>query len=206
MHIVDGVLSLPVLATGALLTTGGVALGLRCLEVEQIPRAAVLGACFFVASLVHVPIGPSSAHLMLIGLMGIVLGWTAFPVILVGLLLQAVFFGFGGLLVLGVNTFNLAFAAVGSAYLCSWGIRRGGVNSGFVWGAMAGAIGVLLSALLVGVSLALVGDEFIVVAKLTVVASLPVALVEGLLTGAAIALMRRVKPDMLQGPIQASAW
>jgi ABC-type Co2+ transport system permease subunit len=35
---------------------------------------------------------------------------------------------------------------------------------------------------------------------------LPVALVEGLLTGAAIGLMRRVNPDMLQGPIQASAW
>jgi cobalt/nickel transport system permease protein len=143
---------------------------------------------------------------MLIGLMGIVLGWTAFPVILVGLLLQAVFFGFGGILVLGVNTFNLAFAAVVSAYLCSRGIRRGGVNSGFVWGAMAGATGVLLSALLVGLSLALVGDELVVAAKLTVVASLPVALVEGLLTGAAIGLMRRVKPDMLQGPIQASAW
>ena len=44
----------------------------------------------FVASLVHVPVGPSSMHLVLNGLLGLLLGWAAFPAILVGLLLQAV--------------------------------------------------------------------------------------------------------------------
>ena len=40
--------------------------------------AGLLGAAFFVASLIHVPIGFSSAHLILNGLLGVVLGWAAF--------------------------------------------------------------------------------------------------------------------------------
>jgi cobalt/nickel transport system permease protein len=55
-----------------------------------------------VSSLVSVPVGPGSVHLLLNGLMGLLLGWAAVPAILVALILQAVFFGFGGILVLGV--------------------------------------------------------------------------------------------------------
>jgi cobalt/nickel transport system permease protein len=39
-----------------------------------------------VASLIHVPIGPSNAHLILNGLVGLLLGWGAFPAILVALI------------------------------------------------------------------------------------------------------------------------
>jgi cobalt/nickel transport system permease protein len=44
----------------------------------------VLSATFFVASLIHVPVGPSSVHLIMSGLAGLVLGWTAFPALFVG--------------------------------------------------------------------------------------------------------------------------
>ena len=94
-HIPDGVLSAPVLITGAVVTVGALAVALRRLDYERIPQAAVLSAAFFVASLVSVPVGPSSVHLLLNGLMGLVLGWAAVPAILVALVLQAVFFGFG---------------------------------------------------------------------------------------------------------------
>lgn len=77
-HIPDGVLSLPVLVGGAVLAAGGLALGLRRLEDAEIPKTAILAAMFFVASLIAVPVGPSSVHLLLAGPMGLVLGARAF--------------------------------------------------------------------------------------------------------------------------------
>jgi len=197
MHIVDGAVSLPVLAAGTAFTAGGVALGLRRLHVDRIPQAALLSAVFFVASLVHVPAGPASVHLILNGLLGLMLGWAAFPALLIALLLQAVLFGFGGLLVLGVNTFNMAMPAVICYYLCQPGIRATGPGGGFVWGGVAGGLAVLLSALLTGLSLALSGQEFIPAAQLVFITNLPVMLIDGLITGAAVLLMGKVKPEAL---------
>ena len=71
MHISEGILSAQVLVSGAALTTVGTAIGLRKLDYDRIPQVAVLSAAFFVTSLVHIPIGPASVHLILNGLMGI---------------------------------------------------------------------------------------------------------------------------------------
>ena len=59
MHISEGVLSGPVLISGIALAAAGTAIGLKILDYDRIPRAAILSASFFVASLIHVPIGPS---------------------------------------------------------------------------------------------------------------------------------------------------
>ena len=85
MHISEGVLSAPVLLTGAALTAGGVAVGLKKMDSEKVPLVGVLSSAFFGASLIHVPVGPSAVHLVLNGLLGLLLGWSAFPAILVGL-------------------------------------------------------------------------------------------------------------------------
>ena len=87
MHISEGVLSAPVLVTGAALTVAGVAVGLKKMDYEKIPQVAVLTSAFFVASLIRVPVGPSAVHLVLNGLLGLILGWAAFPAILVGVAL-----------------------------------------------------------------------------------------------------------------------
>jgi cobalt/nickel transport system permease protein len=97
LHITEGILTGPVLFTGAALTVAGTAVGLKKLDYDSIPRVAILSAGFFVASLIHVPVGPASVHLVLNGLVGIMLGWLAFPAILIGLLLQAILFQFGDL-------------------------------------------------------------------------------------------------------------
>ena len=122
MHVVDGAVSSSVLVGGAVLSIGGLVMGLRQVTPENLPRVGVLSAVFFVASLIHVPLGFSSIHLVLNGLSGIILGWAAFPALFVALVLQAVFFGFGGVSVLGVNTFNIAAPAVAVFYLCRWGV------------------------------------------------------------------------------------
>ena len=112
MHISEGVLSGPVLLSGAALAAAGTAIGLKKLDYDQIAKAGMLSGAFFVASLIHVPLGPTSVHLIMNGLVGLLLGWAAFPAILVALALQAVFFQFGGITSLGVNTTLMALPAV----------------------------------------------------------------------------------------------
>lgn len=197
MHIVDGALSAPVLVGGSLLAAAGIAKGARDLNLERIPSAGLLSAAFFVASLVHVPIGPSSVHLIMNGLAGLVLGWISFPALFVGLLLQAAFFGFGGLTVLGVNTLNIALPAVLVGLLCRPGVRSANASLAALWGGLAGALAIALTALMVAAVLTLSGDAFIPAAKLVVLAHVPVMLIEGLLCAAAVTLIRRVKPELL---------
>jgi cobalt/nickel transport system permease protein len=196
MHIVDGALSMPVIVAGSAIAAGGIGLGLRRMPTEKIPAAGVLSATFFVASLVHVPIGPSSVHLIINGLAGLVLGWAAFPALFVALLLQAVFFGFGGLTVLGVNTVDIALPAVSVYYLCRPLINRSSPGVAAIWGAVGGALAIALTTACVGVALAFSGDAFIPAAKLVFFAHIPVMAVEAVLTAAAVYLIRRVKPEL----------
>ncbi|SRR6056297_390403 len=205
MHIVDGALSNPVVIGGAVAAAGGIALGLRALPLERIPAAGVLSAAFFVASLIHVPLGPSSIHLMLNGLAGLILGWAAFPALFVGLTLQAVFFGFGGLTVLGVNAVNIALPAVLTGVIFGRLVARSRPLAAAIWGGIGGAFAIALTTILVALSLALTGREFLAAAHLVLVAHLPLMAVEGVLTGFAVLLARKVKPDLFTALREAPA-
>ncbi len=196
MHIVDGALSNQVVIAGAVLAAGGIAAGLRKLPMEKIPVTGVLSATFFVASLIHVPIGPSSIHLILNGLAGVILGWAAFPALFVGLLLQAVFFGFGGLTVLGINTLNIALPAVMAHYLCKQGLKSQNPMIAAIWGGIGGAAAIVGTTVMVALSLALSGDEFLPAAKLVLIAHIPVMVIEGVLTCFAVLLATKVKPEL----------
>jgi len=198
MHIVDGALSTEVLLAGGLVTAGGLALGLKQLNEEKIPAAGVLSATFFVASLIHVSLGVSSVHLIMNGLCGLILGWAAFPALFIALLLQAVFFGFGGLTVLGVNAANIALPAIIMHYVCRGFVASPKIPVAITWAAIAGAGAIALTTIFVAISLALSGDEFVPAAKLVFVAHIPVMLIEGFLSGAAVYLLARVKPELLR--------
>lgn len=196
-HIPDGVLSASVLIGGALVSAGLLTQALRRLDYERLPQAAVLAAAFFVSSLISIPIGPSSVHLLLNGLMGLLLGWTAVPALLVALVLQAAFFGFGGVLVLGVNTMNMAVPALVCALALAPLARRVAPRRLFWVGATAGALGVLLTAVLVALSLGLSGEPFVPAARVLAIAYLPLAAVEALITGTVVAFLQRVDPELL---------
>ncbi|MBF0623498.1 MAG: cobalt transporter CbiM [Magnetococcales bacterium] len=205
MHIVDGALSGPVLAAGGAVTLAGTAWGLRSIGEREIPRVGLLSAAFFMASLIHVPVGPSSVHLILNGLIGLVLGWRAFPALLVALLLQAVFFGFGGVVVLGVNVANIALPAVLIHFLLRDALGRfRGRTAVFAMGLLAGAGSIMGTTLLVAASLAGSGQEFLPAAELVFFTHIPVMVVEGLLTGAALVLIRRVRPELLHRVAEAA--
>lgn len=196
-HIPDGVLGAPVLLGGALGCAGLLAVALRRLDYEHLPHAAVLSAAFFVSSLISVPLGPTSVHLLLNGLMGLLLGWTAVPALLVALTLQLVFFGHGGLAALGVNTLNMALPAL----LCGLVLRprlvRAGPRGTFWIGAAAGGIGVALTGLLVALALGLSDRAFLPAAQVLLLTFVPLALVEALVTGTVVSFLSRVDPESL---------
>lgn len=192
-HIPDGVASIPVLVAGAGLSLGGMALGLRQLTPERLPKAAMLSALFFVASLVHFPVGVSSVHLLMGGLAGILLGWAAFPAIAVGLVLQAALFGFGGLVVLGVNLANIALPAVLAGLLGRRLLGRPALA-----GAVAAAGAVVGTAGMVALSLALSGREFLVAGQALAVTYVPLMAVEAVATAAMVGLLAKVKPEALE--------
>ena len=196
MHIADGALSAPILIAGAVVTVAAAAVGVRKLTMETIPAAGVLSATFFVASLVHFPVGVTSVHLIMNGLAGLVLGWVAFPALFVALLLQAVFFGFGGLTVLGVNTLDIAGPAVIAFYVCRRGVMSPNMTTAVVWGAVAGAGAIVLTTGFVAAALALSGQQFIAAAELTFFVHIPVMIIEGTVTAFAVYLVRTVRPEL----------
>ena len=196
MHISEGVLSGPVLISGAALAAVGTAIGLKKLDYDQIAKAGMLSAAFFVASLIHIPIGPANAHLVLNGLVGILLGWAAFPAILVALVLQGVFFQFGGITTLGVNTIIMALPAV-ICYLIfgRWVLKSS--RSATIAAFACGFLAVLFSGLLVGLSLIFTEENFLRVSGIIIAAHMPVMIIEGIITAVCLAFLRKVRPEML---------
>lgn len=202
MHISEGVLSAPVLAGGALLALGGLGFSLKRLPWERVMSVGVLSAAFFVASLIHVPLGPGSVHLIMNGLLGAVLGWAAFPAVTVALFLQALLFQFGGLTALGVNVCIMAWPAV----LCGLAFRRFFTHGGRVRMAAAfacGALAVAVSALFCALALALSGETFLTAAWAIGLAHLPVMVIEGFLTAVIVAYLQKALPALLRDDMGA---
>ncbi len=196
MHISEGILTAPVLAGGAVLTTIGTAVGLKKLDYDRIMTVSLFSAAFFVASLIHVPIGPGSVHLLLGGLLGLLLGWGAFPAIVVALSLQTIFFQYGGMIVLGVNGFTIAAPAV----LCGLLLKpwlTGSKKQQMIAGFLAGFCSMFLSALLMTGALYLSDQHFLRAASLLLISHLPVMLIEGLITMFVVSFLARVQPEIL---------
>lgn len=199
MHISEGVLNAQTLGIGALLTVAGLGIGLRKMDYEKLPEVAVLASVFFIASLVHVPIGPSAAHLILTGMCGMLLGWAAFPALFVGLALQSVLFGFGGITTLGVNTFNMAFPAVALGTLSRRFIRDSRPFVRYTAEFVAGAGAIMLSGILVALCLTLsLGQSIDIAARLIILAHIPVMIIEGLITVFIVEFVRKIRPEMIQ--------
>jgi len=196
MHISEGVLSAPVLVSGMVLTAAGTAIGLKKLDYDRIARAGMLSAAFFVASLIHVPVGPSNVHLILNGIVGLLLGWAAFPAILVALILQAVLFQFGGITTLGVNTVIMALPAV-LCYMAFSPLIQKRKPVAMIAAFACGFLSVFLGAVLVGLGLIFTAENLFKVSAIVVGAYLPVMIIEGLVTALCVAFLKKVQPEML---------
>lgn len=196
MHISEGVLTGPVLLVGAGVAMTGVIIGLKLMDEAHLVKAGILSAAFFVASMIHIPLGPSQVHLVLNGLIGLLLGWAAFPAILVALTLQLIMFQFGGLTTLGVNTSIIAIPAILSHYLFLPLIKKSNRYSGAA-AFFSGFMAVLLSTLLLSLSLLAAQESFQMVIRILFISNLPIMMVEGVVTLFVVGFLRKVYPELL---------
>lgn len=199
MHISEGILNAPVWMAGYAGAVVLAAATMRNMDMEEVPKIAVITSVFFVASLIKVPIGPSSVHLILNGLVAVVLGWRAFPAIMLGIILQAIIFGHGGVTVIGVNAIMLGGGAL-VAYMV-WQIRHhfSFAKREFVFGALAGAVATISSGIVLSLALLTTGEAFFGVAAMVMLAHIPIMLIEAAVTGACAEFLHRVKPEILAG-------
>lgn len=216
MHIPDGLLPASVCIGGYALTGLTTWYALRQINrqqhpTEEMPKAALLTAAFFVASSIHIPVPPTSVHLVLNGLLGVVLGYYAFPAILIGLFFQAVMFGHGGMTTLGVNAVMMGIPALLAYHLFQLYPRfersrqRKWVIALFAF--LAGAFGLGLAvAIFFTIVIATIPAGFDVVTEQTAIyglaiAHIPLIILEGIFTAMLVLFLQRVKPELLKGKL-----
>lgn len=197
MHISDGILSPTIIGIGWLTALPGLIISIRRLHSDQVGSYGVLAAAFFVASTIHIPIGPFNMHLVFNGIAGLFLGMAALTVITVGLLLQALLLGFGGLTVLGVNIVIMALPGALMGVLGRRWMLRASPNRRPLIGAIIASGTICISAVLLFIALLTTHPGLKALAKLIFLGHIPVALVEGMVNFWLVHLIQRVKPSML---------
>ncbi len=197
MHISDGVLSAPAWIGGYVISAAIVAVTTRKMNPQDIPKTAVMTSIFFVASLIHIPLGPTSVHLILNGLVGIILGPVAFFSIMIGLLLQAFLFQHGGITTIGVNSVMMGLPALLAYKIFNLHRKFHFKSNEAIFGALAGAAGIFVGILILAAFLLTTGSEFMGVAKYAALAHLPVMVIEAIIAGFVVSFLMRVKPEIL---------
>jgi cobalt/nickel transport system permease protein len=212
MHIPDGVLPTTVCLGGYITAGAATWFSLRKISRQEnpregMPKASLLTAAFLVVSWIHIPIPPASVHLMLNGLLGAVLGYYAFPAILIGLFFQAIMFQHGGLTTLGVNATVIGVPALLAYYIFRLRNMVGKENRVLtgLFGFLAGGGGLALSAVAAFFILVTtipahlnVEAERASIYALTL-AHIPVMILEGVFTAVVAVFLQRVKPELLEG-------
>ena len=112
VHLSDGVLNWPWHLCGFVVALKLLTWGSRNITDEEIPRIGMIAAVFFISSQIHLSLGPSSVHLLLNGLAGVILGKRAVIAIAVGLFLQMALLGHGGYWTLGLNLCIMALPSL----------------------------------------------------------------------------------------------
>jgi cobalt/nickel transport system permease protein len=198
VHLSDGALATAWWAAGFAGAAALLAPAMWKVREDEVPRIGVLTAAFFVASSVHIKLAilPTSAHLILNGLVGVVLGRRAPLAVAIGLVLQCYLLGHGGQTTLGINTCIVGLPALAAGALYPL-LRRVGVPA-FARGVILGGGAVAASVALNFLVLLFGGKEdWRVLANLVLLTHLPIVVLEGLMLGAIVTYLEKVKPEML---------
>ncbi len=222
MHIPDGYLS-P--ATAAIMYAAAVPFWYRASQKikslvagRRVPLIALFAAVSFVIMMFNVPLpGGTTGHAVGSALAAIVLGpWAAVLAISVALIIQALFFGDGGILAIGANVFNMAIAMPFAAFYLYRAIAgNASITSSrrMIAAAIAGYVGINVAALLTAIELGIqpmffrdaaghalyfpydlnIAIPAMMLGHLTIAGA-----VEALATGLVVAWMQRTNPELLE--------
>jgi cobalt/nickel transport system permease protein len=228
MHIPDGYLSPATCLVLFLLLLPFWLTGIRkmrqTLSSKSVPLVALLAAFSFVIMMFNVPLpGGTSGHAVGAALAAIILGpEVATIAVSIALIIQAVFFGDGGILAIGANCFNMAVVIPYTAYALYRLIAgKSPVSSSRrVIGAAAGGwLGVTLGAFFTGLEFGLqpllfhAADGSPLYAPYPLSVAIPAmvlphmvvaSVVEGLLTAMVVAYLQRSNASILEGSAEAT--
>lgn len=208
LHIPDGFLTPLVAAIGWILALLIIVIAIRQanqqLGERQIPMMGILAAFIFAAQAINFPVAAgTSGHLIGAALAAIVMGpWAGTLIMTAVIVVQALIFQDGGLLVMGWNILNMGVIAAFSGYFTYSLVRRYGGDSrvSILAAAFAGGwISVVLSAVATALELAVSGTSPLVLAT-TAMASVHafIGIGEGIITAAAVGLLLTTRPDFLK--------
>lgn len=196
MHLSEGILPGSILLSGWAGTGIFLFLSLKRVSGEKLPRLALLSSLFFLISFIHVPLGPTSAHLTLNGLLALLLGLEIFPAVFTALFFQALFFQYGGLTVLGINTLIMALPPFLLVKIFGNFMRKGDkvIN---IMSFLIGSLSLGLSGILMALILWIANPKFYVLSSAFVMAYLPLSLIEGIITLLVVSYLRKIKKGEL---------
>ena len=198
MHLADGVLSTPVIIATYGASIGALEISAKGIEEEDISKISLMSATFFAASLISIPVPPTSVHPLLCGLIGIILGKRAALAFFPALLLQALLFKHGGITSLGANTIMLFIPAYISYLLYNkLPIKKPLIRAGLV-----GVVSVIMTVIILIILLALTDQRFaqgdFSVVKIAIVGHLPILIGESIITGFAVQFIEKNKPNWIK--------
>ena len=184
------------------------------LEDKHIPLMATLTAMFFAAQMMNFPIiGGTTAHLLGGPIIGITLGpYAGLISMTVILLIQALFFGDGGLTTFGANVWNMGIIGVFIPYIICLAIVKIGKNTkSLMVGAFLGAlIGDVHAAIFAGIELGISFSSFpysIQIAVITMaIHHFFIGIGEGIITMIILSILIKNRPDLLELPKVAPYW
>ncbi|MFR1708239.1 MAG: energy-coupling factor ABC transporter permease [Clostridium sp.] len=210
MHMADALISPIVGGTMLVATTGVTAYSIKKIQVDmeenKIPLMGVMGAFVFAAQMINfsIPGTGSSGHIGGGMLLAILLGpYEGFLAMASILLIQALFFGDGGLLAYGCNVFNLGFYTCFIAYpliykriinkdITPKKIFVASMASTFV-GLQIGAFSVVLQTFLSGKTELPFGTFVLLMQPI----HLAIGIVEGLITSAVVTFVWKARPEII---------
>ncbi|AQW80458.1 cobalt transporter CbiM [Campylobacter pinnipediorum] len=193
MHISEGVLNNTIISVGWAVSATLAAYALYKLKNKDMPKIAMLSSLFFIGSFIHIPVGPTSVHLLFNGLIGAIGGLNSFLAIMIALFFQALLYGFGGIGVLGVNTFIMAFPAVVVWYFLRPKLHKNTNLVSFV----GGFLPVLLSVILLCGILLINSTKLDYAIYMIVLFNLPLMFIEGFISVFTLRFILKYKPDFL---------
>ena len=222
MHIPDGYLSLSTCAVTYAVAVPFWTVALRrvqrLLNTRLVPLLAVFSAFSFVIMMFNLPLpGGTTGHAVGVGIAAVVLGpWAAMLAISIALLIQAVFFGDGGITALGANCFNMAIVGSLAAYSVYRLIAgRTAIDSSrrVIAAAVAGYVAINIAALLTAIEFGIQPALFHDAAGTPLYAPYPLhiaipammighlgfaGLAEAIISGGLVAYLQRTEPTLLR--------
>ena len=200
MHIPDGFLSAPVAILAWIVTIAFIVIAVRRASREfderMVPLMGILAAFIFAAQAFNFPVlGGTSGHFLGGALAAILLGpWPALLVMASVIGLQGLIFQDGGLLAMGANIFVMGIVTVWVGYFTYQVLIR---FNRYVAAFVAGWLSVVVASIVCAFLLAVSGTAALgVVLPAMAGVHVFIGIGEGLITAAAVALVRAALPGM----------